>query len=107
MQTHIDPSTMADFVAEMMVEYDLFELSTEMGVDLLAFAEHVLGEDAEERAARLAAAADMLADDPTLYVETFRLASRSLGSASSNRDAAIYLLPTAGARLTSTRRAAA
>ncbi|WP_329492619.1 hypothetical protein OG618_37715 (plasmid) [Kitasatospora sp. NBC_01246] len=53
------------------------ELSFHLGVDLFAYADDLTGESAEEKAGRLAAARDMLADDPDIYVRTLGTAARS------------------------------
>lgn len=53
------------------------ELSMNLGVDLFAYADDLTGESAEEKAGRLAAARDMLADDLDLHVRTVRAAADS------------------------------
>ncbi|MFG3229352.1 hypothetical protein ACGF07_31845 [Kitasatospora sp. NPDC048194] len=77
------------------------DLSIALGVDLFLFAADLIGESAEEKAARLDAARDMLADDPAgLY----------LGAQAANvRDEGVIipLLVHASLRSTHTRRAAA
>ncbi|MBV6700279.1 hypothetical protein KV557_24770 [Kitasatospora aureofaciens] len=77
------------------VESDLFEVSIDLGLDLFVFADDLIGETADEKAARLDAAADIVADDPSLYLATVALVARSLTSAGPSTGAAIYLLPSA------------
>ncbi|MEV5950414.1 hypothetical protein [Streptomyces sp. NPDC051993] len=54
---------------------EVFELSLDLGVDLFAYADELIGESDAERTARLAAAADILADDPTLYPRVLKAAA--------------------------------
>jgi len=56
---------------------DFLELALGTPLDLWLGVE---GESSEERAARLAAAADILADDPSLYDRTTALAVETIGA---------------------------
>ncbi|RPE26607.1 hypothetical protein [Kitasatospora cineracea] len=59
---------------------DLTELSLDLGVDLAAFADELVGESEIERAARLDAARDMLATDPGLHAATVGIAALAVSA---------------------------
>lgn len=71
-ETYTDPTTASDLLLEAYAESELDDLAEGLGVELAAFAGHLLDESAEDRLARISAASDMLADDPGIYTRLLR-----------------------------------
>jgi len=90
---HTEPGAQAGTAS---IEGDLFAVSLDLGVDLVAYADELFGESVEERAARLDAARDMLVGDNTIYLRTMNLVARVLPAVKATPTAtetAIWLTP--------------